>query len=291
MKLKSLILTVIVLVLISACGEKDYLVVIHTDYGDMKAILYDETPQHKENFIKLVREGYYDSLLFHRVMQGFMIQGGDPDSRNSPAGERLGNGGPGYTIPAEFRPEFIHTKGALSAARQPDQFNPRKESSGSQFFIVQGEKISPQQMAANADNAKYAQIVSLLNQMFAAGKEPELLQELIALQSSGDAEALRKRTFESLPIVEREYGKQTFPNFTPAQIEAYANEGGSPHLDGAYTIFGRVVEGLDVIDKIASQPTDQADRPNSNIIMTMSLEEVSKKEITDKYGYSYPEEN
>jgi len=290
MKLRSLILTIITVLLLSACGEKDYIVVIHTEYGDMKAILYDETPKHKENFLKLVREGYYDSLLFHRVIQGFMIQGGDPDSKGSEPGQRLGNGGPGYTIPAEFNPNFMHVKGALSAARQSDEYNPKKESSGSQFYIVQGQVFNAEQLKANSENSKFAKLISKLNTMFREGKHQDLMQEMIAIQESGDMEALKQKTFESLPIIEQEYGKQTFSEMTPAQIEAYSTVGGAPHLDGDYTVFGRVVEGLDVIDKISSQPTGAADRPASNIIMTMTLEELPKKEITEKYGYTYPEE-
>jgi len=113
---------------------------IHTSYGDMKGVLYNETPQHRDNFVKLVKSGYFNDLLFHRVIQGFMIQGGDPNSKNAKPGEQLGQGGPGYTIPAEFNPSFIHKKGALSAARQADQVNPKKASSGSQFYIVEPEQ-------------------------------------------------------------------------------------------------------------------------------------------------------
>lgn len=271
----------------SACGEKDYLVVIHTEYGDMKAILYEETPQHKENFVKLVKEGFYDSLIFHRVIQGFMIQGGDPDSKNAGRGQRLGSGGPGYTIPAEIRTGFFHEKGALSAARLSDQINPGKESSGSQFYIVQGQTYAPDQL--NADNVKYGKMVGLLNRMFYEGKNPELLQEFIALQQAGDMEALKRKTFESLSIIEQEYGKQTFPEISSRQIEAYTKNGGALHLDGEYSVFGKVVEGLDVIDKIAAVPTDQSERPTTDIIMIITLEEITKKEIARKYGYSYSE--
>lgn len=129
--------------------EKQVKFIIHTDYGDMKGILYNETPKHRDNFVKLVKQGYYDGLLFHRVINGFMIQGGDPDSKNAKPGQRLGSGGPGYTVPAEFNAKLIHKKGALSAARQGDQVNPSKASSGSQFYIVQGKKANPGQLSAN----------------------------------------------------------------------------------------------------------------------------------------------
>src|SRR5689334_14672690 len=127
-------------------GPKDYVVTIHTEYGDMAAILYDETPKHKANFLKLAQEGYFNDQLFHRVIQGFMIQGGDPNSKGAAAGVPLGSGGPGYEIDAEFNPKFYHKKGALSAARTGDQINPMKKSSGSQFYIVQGQLVPPDQI-------------------------------------------------------------------------------------------------------------------------------------------------
>ncbi len=192
------------------------MVVIKTEFGDMKVRLYDETPQHRDNFIKLVKEGYYNDLLFHRVIKNFMIQGGDPNSRNAGPNAQLGAGGPGYTIPAEFNSKFFHKKGALSAARQGDAVNPTKASSGSQFYIVQGQTYTEQQLRSFAAN----------------------------------------------------YGM----NITPEQIEAYTTVGGTPHLDNNYTVFGEVVEGLDVIDKIAAVPTQPGDRPVKDVKMT--IEEV-----------------
>lgn len=197
--------------------KKKTMLVISTDYGQMKAVLFDETPLHKENFIKLVKEGYFDSTLFHRVIEGFMIQGGDPTSRNAKPGQMLGNGGPSYTIAAEFKPELVHRKGALAAARQADQVNPRKESSGSQFYIAQGKVY----------------------------------------------------TQEELRTLALRMGKQ----FNQTQIEAYTTVGGVPFLDYEYTVFGQVVEGLEVIDKIAAVQTDRNDRPKQDIRMTIKLVE------------------
>ncbi len=194
---------------------KPTMVVISTDFGEMKAVLYDQTPLHKENFVKLVKEGYYDSTLFHRVIESFMIQGGDPDSKHAKAGQMLGNGGPDYTIPAEFRQELIHKKGAIAAARTADQINPRKESSGSQFYIVQGKKY----------------------------------------------------TMNELSVLSNRMGKQ----FNQLQKEAYTNEGGVPFLDYEYTVFGQVIEGLDVIDRIAAVATDSYDRPEQDVRMTIRL--------------------
>lgn len=199
------------------------MVVISTIYGDMTVRLYPETPLHKANFLKLVNESFYDSLLFHRVIQGFMIQGGDPDSKGAQAGVALGRGGPGYTIPAEIDPQFIHKKGALSAARQGDQVNPKKESSGSQFYVVQGKPVPEAELNRIIDQKK------------------------------------RKTSSES-------------EIYTPEQIATYTTLGGTPHLDGDYTVFGEVIEGLDIIDSIAKQAVDRRSRPVDDIIMTMKIE-------------------
>ncbi|MFN6379871.1 MAG: peptidylprolyl isomerase [Flavobacteriales bacterium] len=191
-----------------------------TTYGEMIIQLYDETPKHRDNFIKLVNEKYYDSLLFHRCIKGFMIQGGDPNSRNAAPGQQLGVGGPGYTVDAEFNPLLIHKKGALAAARQGDMVNPKKSSSGSQFYIVQGRTMNDAQ----------------IDQMQA-------------------------------------YVQQKNPGFTytPEQRELYKTVGGTAQLDMDYTVFGEVIQGLEVIDAINSQPTAPGDRPLQNIIMKIEF--------------------
>jgi cyclophilin family peptidyl-prolyl cis-trans isomerase len=191
------------------------IVEITTSYGTIKILLYDNTPLHRDNFLKLVKEGYYDGTLFHRVINNFMIQGGDPDSKNAKPGRMLGQGGPGYTIPAEFNSENYHKKGALAAARAGDDVNPSKSSSGSQFYIVQGRPFSDLE----------------LNQM-----------------------ELRSGV-----------------KLTTEQREVYKTTGGTPHLDGSYTVFGEVVEGLDVIDTIAKLKTGNADRPVTDIVMTIKI--------------------
>lgn len=197
--------------------EKTTMVIISTDLGEMKAVLYNETPLHKENFIKLAKEGYFDGCLFHRVIDGFMIQGGDPDSKTAKPGQMLGQGGPGYTIPAEFKQELIHKKGALAAARMADQVNPQKASSGSQFYIAQGKSY----------------------------------------------------TENELNMLSSRMGKA----FNKQQMEAYTTVGGVPFLDYEYTVFGEVVEGLEVIDKIAAVEKDRRDRPAQDIKMTIKVVE------------------
>ncbi|MBN2482171.1 MAG: peptidylprolyl isomerase [Bacteroidales bacterium] len=182
------------------------LVLMETTLGNIKIKLYNETPVHKSNFLKLVSSGFYNNVLFHRVIEDFMIQAGDPESKSAISGQQLGSGGPGYTIPAEFNRTLFHKKGAVAAARQGDNINPEQASSGSQFYIVQGQLYTEEQLYS----------------LTAAGNHAP---------------------------------------FTSAQIRAYTTLGGTPHLDNAYTVFGEVVDGLDVVDKIASVQTDSNNRP------------------------------
>jgi len=193
--------------LLASCGNRDKVVTIHTKFGDIVLILFDETPQHKQNFLELAQGKFYDSTTFHRVMDGFMIQGGDPNSKDDDA-TNDGRGGPGYTIPAEFVESLTHEIGAVAAARQPDVVNPEKNSSGSQFYIVEAEE-------------------------------------------------------------------------------------GTHFLDGNYTVFGKVISGMDVVHVIAEQPRSPSpqDRPYSDIKMTLEVKTMSKKKITKEFGYVFPEEN
>jgi cyclophilin family peptidyl-prolyl cis-trans isomerase len=270
----------------TSCAQDhdDYLVTIHTRYGDMKAILYDETPKHKENFIKLAQEHYYDSLLFHRIIEGFMIQGGDPNSKNAKPGQPLGMGGPGYTVEAEIVPTFFHEKGALSAARLGDAQNPTKASSGSQFYIVHGTVVSEPEL--KIDQAKFGQA---MQSFFQNPANQPVYDSLNKLYHAGDMKAYQQYIMELKPTVEQQTGINTDRQVDPAKVKAYTTVGGAPHLDGQYTVFGKVIHGLDVIDKIAAQPKDRGDRPVEDISMTVSVEKISKKKIEKEYGYQYPE--
>lgn len=191
------------------------LVAISTTFGEMLVQLYDETPLHRDNFIKLAEEGFYDGLIFHRVIDGFMIQGGDPDSRDAPIEMRLGSGGPGYQIDAEFNAGLAHVKGSLAAARIGGPSNPERKSSGSQFYIVQGKAVSEKEL----ENLEYRNGI-------------------------------------------------TYPDDVKKQ---YLQLGGTPFLDQEYTVFGRVIEGLDVIDAIARVKTDRSDRPLENVVMNIRV--------------------
>lgn len=266
------------------------IVLISTDYGDIKVLLYDDTPKHRDNFIKLASEGYFNELLFHRVIKDFMIQGGDPDSRNAQPGVQLGNGGPGYTIPAEFNPAHYHKKGVLSAARQPDQVNPNKESSGSQFYIVQGQvydSLMLNQMASQLSGQMIQTAITAKIQSDAV-----LLQEVQQLQQDNDQVALSEMVATLTILVKAEMmGKpitrEAIANleqseldeinaynpfsFSDEQIEAYTTIGGTPFLDMNYTVFGEVIEGLEIIDQIAVVETDQFDRPKIDVEMTITV--------------------
>ncbi|MFM8739869.1 MAG: peptidylprolyl isomerase [Cytophagales bacterium] len=277
--------------LVSSCAQKssknDYVVTIKTSYGDMVAILYDETPKHKANFIKLAKEHYFDSLLFHRVIAGFMIQGGDPDSKRAVPGQPLGQGGPGYTVDAEFNPTYFHEKGALSAARLGDQQNPTKASSGSQFYVVQGT-IVPQ---SDIEDLKIDQMkfnTAFRQVMMNASNKP-LIDSLNQVYMSGDMLAYKKMLFGLVPRIEKQTGMTVTKYVSPEKIKAYTTVGGAPHLDGDYTVFGKVIKGLEVIDKIAAAPT-AAERPTSDIRMFVTVEEMSKSKITKLYGYVFPVE-
>lgn len=278
----------VTVLLITSCAQdkKDYVVTIKTSYGEMVAILYDETPKHKANFIKLAKEHYFDSLLFHRVMQNFMIQGGDPDSKKALPGQSLGNGGPGYTVEAEFVPSLFHEKGALAAARQSDQVNPQRASNGSQFYVVQGTVLSVAEVA----NLKIdqMQLMTGLRKMFENPNNKPLLDSLNQLYFAGDMQAYQARLFELAPRVQKETGLVITKDIPEARVKAYTTVGGAPHLDDQYTVFGKVIKGLDVIDKIAAVQRDGADRPTADVRMTVTVEEMSRKKITKEYGYTFP---
>lgn len=279
------------LTIMQACSgeKKDYLITIKTAMGDVKIILFDETPKHKDNFIKLAEDGFYDSLLFHRVIDQFMIQTGDPDTKGAEKGARLGNGGPGYKVPAEFIPDLIHEKGAVAAARQGDNINPKKESSGSQFYIVQGKTYTEEQLTESRVDLQ--RLYRYFGNLIERSSFQELKATCMQLQQEQRIPELQALILSMKDTVEQEYDVELdLKPMSEKQIEVYTTVGGVPHLDGEYTVFGKVIDGLDVVDKIAAVKTDGADRPLDDIIMTVEVEKISKKKITKQFGYIYPEE-
>lgn len=252
--------------------EKQTKVLISTEYGDITVVLYNETPLHRDNFIKIIKDGVLDSTLFHRVIKNFMIQGGDPDSKKATAGTVLGNGGLPYTVKAEFNQELIHKKGALSAARQSDNVNPNKESSSTQFYIVQGSVY---------DDEGLKKMEARINQMtqnaifFELLEKPEFKEQkekFETCKSNQDQVGTMQLYLEMQPkimeVVELRGGAY---KFSDEQKEIYKTVGGAPHLDGNYTVFGEVTEGLDVIDKIAEEKVDGNNRPLKDVRMTVKI--------------------
>lgn len=241
--------------------------------GEMKIKLYDETPLHRDNFLKLVKSGFYDGTLFHRVIPGFMIQAGDPNSKTAPAGQQLGSGDVGYTIPAEIKPNLFHKKGALAGARQGDEVNPKKESSGCQFYIVTGN-ITPENQLKSIETQKgQGNPQQLFNQIIYRPENKAILDSLIQLQKIGNMDAFDKLIGEKIePLIQIEMAKagSSF-KFSAEAINAYSTIGGAPFLDNEYTVFGEVVEGLELSEKVQNAARDQSDRPKVNIRLEMKI--------------------
>ncbi len=252
-------------------GEKEKIVLISTEFGDIKIKLYNETPLHRDNFIKLVEQGFYNDLLFHRVIKDFMIQGGDPESKNATPGQVLGNGGPGYKIPAEFNEKLFHKKGALAAARESDQVNPEKESSGSQFYIVQGKKFEAKQLTIMEDRMNQSVKIEIVRKFIMKPENASYKKKLDSLQQAQNFEELNKVVKQIEELTEDESAKASMFTFTDEQKKIYSTIGGTPHLDGAYTVFGEVIEGLDVVDKIAAVETGANDRPARDVKMSIKV--------------------
>ncbi len=238
----------------------DEKVLLHTTLGDITILLYGDTPRHTENFVKLVKSGHYDGLLFHRVINDFMIQGGDPSSKDAPKGKMLGGGDMPYEIEAEIDfPKHYHHRGAIAAARQGDAVNPERKSSGSQFYIVTGKKFSPGQLDAMDRKAVMQSKQQVFDRL-----STEYRDSIMAMRRNRDhagLDALRDKLAEETERLTA--NDSTF--FTPEQRDVYMREGGTPHLDGGYTVFGRVISGMDVVDKIQKVETDGNDRPTEDV--------------------------
>ncbi len=278
MKTNQLIIIAVITAMFAACGagskksndmEKRTQVKIETTMGDIVVELYNETPKHRDNFIKLAKEGMYDSTLFHRVIRQFMIQAGDPESKTANDTAMLGGGDVGYTIPAEFVPKFFHKKGALAAARMGDDVNPNRESSGCQFYIVTGRKFREAQLLDMAGQKNNARVDEIFNEL--ARKH---MKEIYKLRKAGDNEALLELQDSLEAQAYAQYKEEEPFMFTPEQLAAYSTIGGAPHLDGAYTVFGQVVSGIETVEKIEGTKTGKADRPVENVrILKMSVVE------------------
>lgn len=260
-----------------ACGkDKDYLITISTRHGEIKAILFDDTPEHKNNFIALAEAGRFDSTSFHRVIQGFMVQGGDVFQKEGlPAQEWP-------TLPAEIRRNHIHRKGMIGAARQGDNINPQKRSNGSQFYIVQGRTYEELELTTD-----FPALQKAVFQFMQLGTQQALKQEYTRLFQEEKFDSLTNLLLSKRDEIEETLKIKLTKDYTPEQIKAYAEVGGAPHLDFEYTVFGEVLSGLEVVDKIAAEPTTR-EVPNDPVYMKVSVEKVSRKKIEKEFGYVYP---
>ncbi len=243
---------------------------IDTSFGEITVRLYDETPLHRDNFVKLAREGYFDGMLFHRVIRDFMIQGGDPDSKTASPGQSLGTGGPGYTIEAEIRKDLFHKRGALAAARQGDQVNPQRRSSGSQFYIVWGQIYKEGQLRQLSKKMEMQQMQQIFDTL-AMEHRDEVLRLRKERNHAGLQELQDKLVAETEAKFKAMKEKGEISGLSDEQIRIYTTVGGTPHLDGQYTVFGEVVEGLDVVEKIQDAETSSSDRPEEDIKMKMTI--------------------
>ncbi len=241
-------------------STENVMVDITTSLGDIRVMLYGDTPKHRDNFVKLVNDGFYNGTLFHRVINEFMIQAGDPESKNAPSGKMLGSGGPGYNVDAEIvYPVRFHKRGALAAARQADQVNPERRSSGSQFYIVTGKVYNDSQLRQMEGQLLNRQKQSVFNRL--AGERRDQIMEL---RRNRDQAGLQNLQEELISIMEAEVAQNPM-KFTPEQRQAYSTVGGTPHLDGDYTVFGEIVSGMDVVERIEKAATNAQDRPNEDI--------------------------
>ena len=236
---------------------------IETTLGDIIVRLYDETPIHRDNFVKLVKEGYYDGTLFHRVIKDFMIQGGDPDSKGAPAGKMLGVGGPDYTLEAEIKDNLYHKRGALAAARQGDEVNPERRSSGSQFYIVWGQVFKESQLGQLGKQLRMQKVQDVFNDLAKAHRD-----EIMQMRRERNRAGLQELQDQLIAEAENKVGKQ---GLTDQQMQLYSTVGGTPHLDGQYTVFGEVEEGLNVVEQIQNTATGRGDRPTNDIDMRMTI--------------------
>ncbi len=249
---------------------KNVYVEVETSMGKIVLMLYNETPAHRDNFVKLVNEGYYNGTLFHRVINQFMIQGGDGDSRNAAPDAMLGTGDPGYTVPAEIvYPKFFHKKGALAAARKGDEVNPDRASSGSQFYIVTGNVYPEGQLGQLEKQMQMQREQTIFNTLVAAHRD-----EIMNLRRNRDQAGLQALQEQLIAETKQQAALCEPIAFTPEQKAAYSTVGGAPHLDGTYTVFGEVVEGIEIVEQIEKVETNRADRPIEDVkVISMKIVE------------------
>jgi cyclophilin family peptidyl-prolyl cis-trans isomerase len=271
MKNLFLVATLVLLLISCTSKPKETQVSIATPYGEIIVRLYDSTARHRENFIKLVTAGYFNGTLFHRVIEKFMIQGGDPTSRNAKPGVLLGDGDTSYTIPFEYVPSYLHKRGAFAAARESNDENPLKASSASQFYIVQGKVFTNDELdAVELKVERRTKQYIMMDLLKKEGKEDEL-KAFRQMVDRRDTATMRMVIEKYRNAVEAQYLRTKPFRITDEQRRVYTTIGGAPHLDGAYTVFGEVVSGMEIVDKIAAVQTDTNDRPVQDIRLNIKV--------------------
>lgn len=261
-----------------ACGQnKDYLITISTRHGEIKAVLFDDTPEHKNNFIALAEAGRFDSTQFHRVIKDFMVQGGDVFGKEGLPAEQW------PTVPAEILPNHYHRKGMIAAARQGNNINPSRASNGSQFYIVQGRTYEELELTTD-----FPALQKAVLQYVQLESQKSFKEEYNRLYAAQEFDSLTNLILSKRDEIAKSLNVTLSKDYTPEQIQAYATVGGTPHLDQEYTVFGEVISGIDVVEKIAAEPTTR-EVPDNPVLMQVKVERVSKKKITEEYGYIYPE--
>lgn len=251
--------------------KKEPQVIIKTEYGNITVKLYNETPLHRDNFMLLIKEGFYSDLLFHRVIKNFMIQGGDPDSKTAKPGQVLGDGDLDYLVPAEFNRQLYHKKGVIAAAREGDDINPEKASSACQFYLVQGKVFTIEELKALEEKKRMKWKAEMTNSMFSDKKNKALEKEYADALKADDRNKITELNLKLDELLKKEFGEYADFRFTEEEIKTYTTIGGTPHLDGNYTVFGEIVSGLEVVDKIAAENSDANDRPIKDIKFSIEM--------------------
>lgn len=263
------------------CNEtltpKSVLVNLQTPKGSMKLLLYEQTPKHRNNFLTLIEKGAYDSTTFHRVIKGFLIQGGDFE-RSDKQQQAV------TMMEAELVPELFHRKGAVVAARQGGVTSPQKKSDGSQFYIVQGRVHTMEELEVIEQDYNYRILAPLMAEILQTGKYPALEKQATTIKNQQDTEQMQAFVLSQQTLIEKEFGKQQLKKISAYQRKVYTTEGGLPMLDGAYTVFGQVVEGLEVIDSLASVTTNYLNRPIQPIIFTGNTTKIDSEMLQAQYG-------
>lgn len=278
--LNQLIVIAAAMLFFACAGQKDQLVKIDTKHGQIVAVLFDDTPIHKSNFIDLAENGRFDSTEFHRIIPDFMVQGGDVFGKEDMPSEEW------PTLEEEILPEYFHKKGMIAAARQGNNINPERRSSGSQFYIVLGKKYTELELTTDMPRLQAA-----FMQYIQVESQEELRNTYTRLYEAEEYDSLNQLLLSKRDEIEQSLSMNLTKDVPEERIDAYTSIGGTPHLDDEYTVFGEVIRGIEVAEKIAQERRGPRDKPLDPVYMTVSVERMSKGKIEKEFGYTYPNDN